>query len=360
MLPLSNALAPLPDLPDLPPLPALDASPRAPVTLPRRAKAAVVVRMMLAAGVDISLADFPEDLQLALTEQMARLEPMDSDTIGAIVEEFLEEIEGGGTDFPRGLEESLAVLEKALSPSLVNRLRRKAGITYRGDPWKRLSSLDNERLAGLLETESIEVGAVVLSKMSVAKAAELLGLIPGERARRITYGISQIGSISPQVVRRIGESLLSQLDTTAEAAFEDAPVARVGEILNRSPARTRDSVLDGLEEADEEFAREVRKAIFTFANIRERVDASDIPKVMRAIDQGALVKVLVGAQGVDREAVDYILDNISQRMADSLRGEAEELGRISDEDSETAMNGIVQGVRELVSGGEIFLIAGDK
>ena len=353
---MSNALAPLPDLP---PLPAAAAKPAASIALSKRAKAAIVVRLLVAAGVEISLADFPEEVQIALTEQLAGLGPLDDDTINAVVEEFLDEVDGGGMNFPRGLEESLAVLEKTLSPSLINRLRRKEGITFRGDPWARLSSLDNEKLAGLLESESIEVSAVLLSKMSVSTAAELLGMIPGERARRITYGISQISAISPKVVRRIGESLVAQLDTTVEAAFEDAPVARVGEILNRSPARTRDSVLDGLEETDEEFAREVRKAIFTFANIRERVDASDVPKIMRVVDQAALIKIIAGAKGPDAEALEHVLSNISQRMADSLKAEAEEIGKVSEAELEEAMGTVVQGVRDLVAEGEIFLIAGD-
>lgn len=353
---MSNALAPLPDLP---PLPAAANKPVATIALSRQAKAAIVVRLLVGAGVEISLADFPEEVQIALTKQLAGLGALDDDTINAVVEEFMGEIEGGGMNFPKGLEESLEILERTLSPSLINRLRRKEGITYRGDPWTRLSSLDNERLARLLETESIEVGAVLLSKMSVGTAAELLGMIPGERARRITYGISQISEVSPKVVRRIGESLVAQLDTTVEAAFEDAPVARVGEILNRSQARTRDSVLDGLEETDKEFAREVRKAIFTFANIRERLDASDVPKIMRVVDQAALIKIIAGAEGPEAEALDHILSNISQRMADSLKAEAEEIGKVSEADLEEAMGTVVQGVRDLVADGEIFLIAGD-
>ncbi|MEL7345838.1 MAG: flagellar motor switch protein FliG, partial [Pseudomonadota bacterium] len=195
---MSNALSPLPDLP---PLPALD-TPVIDVALSKRAKAAIVVRMMVAAGAELSLADFPENVQIELTQQLAQLTPVDDNTINAVIEEFLNEIEGGGIAFPKGLEESLSVLEKTLSPSLINQMRRKGGITFRGDPWTRLSALDNERLAGLLESESIEVGAVLLSKMSVGTAAELLGMIPGERARRITYGISQIGAVSPKVVRR--------------------------------------------------------------------------------------------------------------------------------------------------------------
>ncbi|WP_428983607.1 hypothetical protein [Psychrosphaera aquimarina] len=44
-----------------------------------------------------------------------------------------------------------------------------------------------EKLLPILENESIEVAAVLLSKIDVARAAELLGKLPGPQARRITY-----------------------------------------------------------------------------------------------------------------------------------------------------------------------------
>lgn len=353
---MSNALAPLPDLP---PLPDLAAPPTPRVELSKLEKAAIIVRLMVAAGVDMSLVDLPEDRQTALTHQMARMKSLDDDTIMSVVAEFGEEMDGDGFSFPDGLEGALSVLEKTISPSLINRMRKKAGISLRGDPWVRISSLENDKIVSVLENESVEVGAVVLSKLTVAKSAELLGLIPGERARRITYAVSQTAAISPQVVRRIGDSLVAQLDTSVESAFADAPVARVGEILNRSPARTRDTVLDGLEETDKDFAKEVRKAIFTFANIRERVDASDVPKVMRVADQGALIQIIAGAEGADKDSIDFILSNISQRMADSLKAEAEELKNVTEDQVEAAMGEIVQAVRQLQADGEIFLIAGD-
>ncbi|MEL7345220.1 MAG: FliG C-terminal domain-containing protein, partial [Pseudomonadota bacterium] len=85
----------------------------------------------------------------------------------------------------------------------------------------------------------------------------------------------------------------------------------------------------------------------------------DIPKIMRVVDQAALTQIIAGAEGPDKEALDYILANISQRMADSLRAEAEEIARVAEPELEAAMGTVVQGVRDLVADGEIFLISGD-
>ena len=118
--------------------------------------------------------------------------------------------------------------------------------------------------------------------------------------------------------------------------------------------------LSGLEAEDNVFAEQVRKAIFTFGNIRERVSSRDVPRVQRDLDQADLVTVIAGAEGEDKETVDFILDNISQRLAENLRGEAAEKGTVPMKESEAAMMRIVNVIRELDGSGEIALIVEDE
>jgi flagellar motor switch protein FliG len=159
------------------------------------------------------------------------------------------------------------------------------------------------------------------------------------------------------MVRRIGIALADQLDTRPARAFSDGPVTRVGAILNYSPASVRDEVLTGLDAEDAEFAEQVRKAIFTFANIKDRVSPRDIPRVQRDLDQADLVTAIAAAQGEDIKTVDFILQNISQRLAENLRGEAAEKPQVSTKDGEAAMMRIVNVIRDLESRGEVFLVA---
>ena len=160
-------------------------------------------------------------------------------------------------------------------------------------------------------------------------------------------------------MQRIGLSLASQLDAEPTSAFSQDPVARVGAILNYSRATTRDEVLEGLDETDAQFAAEVRRAIFTFANIPERVSARDIPKVTRGVDQPVLVTALAFCEGNPKmeKAREYILENMSKRMADALREEMGEAGKVKDDAGEEATNAVVAEIRRLVEAGELQLIA---
>ena len=117
------------------------------------------------------------------------------------------------------------------------------------------------------------------------KAELIVYLLPGERARRITFAVSLTGGVAPDTVRRIGVSLAEELGTRPARTFSDGPIDRVGAILNSAPATIRDNVLNSLDDEDSDFAEQVRKAIFTFANIKDRVSPRDIPKIQQATDQ---------------------------------------------------------------------------
>ncbi|RPE71242.1 flagellar motor switch protein FliG [Pacificibacter maritimus] len=333
---------------------------RMPAKLSKKAKAAVIVRLLAAEDVKLPLANFPEEMQVELAHQMTDLRHISKDTLVAVVEEFINELDEIGLSFPGGLEGALNVLEGTISPTTSAKLRKNAGFSLTGDPWERIADLDPVRILPILSEESVEVGAVLLSKLKVAKSAQLLSMLPGDRARRIAYAISLTSAIAPDVVQRIGISIAAKLDAQPSQAFTDAPTERVGAILNFSASATRDGVLEGLDETDKEFAEEVRKNIFTFANIATRVDARDIAKVVRGVEQDLLIKALAGATGEAAKSTEFILTNMSKRMADGLREEIETVGKVKESDAEEAMNAVVGGIRQLEADGEIFLLTGDE
>ncbi len=332
-------------------------APQRRVLTPRQ-KAAVIVRYLLIDGMTLPLASLPEHMQAALAEQMGRMRLIDRDTLDEVVSEFLSELESVGLAFPGGIEGALTMMDGHISQSAVQRLRRMSSTSSKIDPWERIMALPLDRLLPILTNEAVEVGAVMLSKLPVGKAAELLGKLPGERARRVAYAVSMTGNVDPETVRRIGAALLAELDNQPPRAFDQGPVERVGAILNVSPSITRDDVLQGLEAEDAAFAAEVRRAIFTFVHIPTRLNPRDTPKITRLVEQPQLVTALAAAMGKPglEEAAEFILANISQRLAQGLREEMAARGRVKEKDAEEAMTAIIGAIRTLETSGEITLI----
>lgn len=338
--------------------PAGTASSFARRTLTARQKAAVIVRYLLTEGTSLPLASLPEHMQAALAEQMGQMRLIDRATLDEVVSEFLAELESVGLAFPGGIEGALSMMDGHISQSAASRLRRMASASSKVDPWDRITALPLDRLMPILTDEAVEVGAVMLSKLPVPKAAELLGKLPGDRARRVAYAVSMTGNVDPETVRRIGAALLAELDNQPPRAFDQGPVERVGAILNIAASVTRDGVLEGLDAEDAGFAAEVRKAIFTFTHIPDRLNPRDAPKITRLVEQPLLVTAFAAAQGKPglEEAAEFLLANISQRLAQGLREEMAARGKVKDKDGEAAMTAIISAIRSLEASGEVTLI----
>lgn len=334
------------------------APPMAPaVRLSRRAKAAIIVQFILKEGANVPLTALPEDLQIQLTQLLGEMRYIDRDTMHAVITEFSEELDSIGLSFPGDIAGALSALDGKISAQTAARLRKEAGVRQIGDPWKRLADLPVSRLRDFVTSESTQIAAVMVSKLEVAKAADLLSSLPGDVARRITYAMSMTDAVTPDAVERIGLSLAAQMDSEPPKAFRAQPSERVGAILNFSRAATRDELLTALDEEDKGFAEEVRKSIFTFAHIPDRMSAIDAPKITRDVDQETLARVIAGAvTEIDRRSVDFILSNISKRMADALREMSEEFKDIKPKEAEAAMSAVVRAIRALADSREITLI----
>lgn len=330
---------------------APEPAPSAPIRLlTKRQKAAVIVRLLMAEGSPIPITALPEVMQADLTEEMGQLRLVDRDTLNAVVAEFLAELEGVGLAFPGGMEGALKAMDGHISSEAASRLRR-AGAGP-ADPWERLNALPPEKLLPVLRDEAVEVAAVVIAKLPVARAAELLGKLPGERARRVAYAMSQTGNVDPATVRRIGQTIAQQLEAEPPRAFDAGPGERVGAILNISGTRTREDVLAGLDAEDAGFSAEVRRAIFTFGHIPRRIAPAEVPKMMRVVDQG----ILVTAMAANPEVTEYLLSNLSQRLAQTLRDEIADRAPPTEKDAEAAMASVIEGIRRLEAAREITLI----
>lgn len=327
--------------------------------LSRRRKAAMVMQLLLAEGQKLSVASLPEEVQLTLARELAALRLVDRATLEAVAEEFARELEDLALAAPGGLDAALAAMADQLSPGADARLRSEAARARGGDPWAQLLALPAADLVPVMTGESIEVGAVVLSKLPVAKAAELLNLVPGERARRIAFAMSMTGSVTPEAVARIGRSLAAEHCDRPLPAFTNPAGQRVGAILNSAQAATRDGVLESLTGEDPAFAEEVRRAIFTFVDIPARLAPLDVPKAVRAVENAKLVTALAHGNAAGEAtaiSVDFILVNMSQRMATALREEMGERGRVRNAEGEAAMGEVVNAIRALADAGEIKLV----
>lgn len=323
----------------------------------RQQKAAIVVSLLLQDGVDMPLSRLPSELQTDLTHKMAQLRLVDQQTLDGVVEEFTRELSAIGLSITGGLEHTLNLLDGKIDKLTINQLRKDAGVQLVANPWARLKALETADLLAFVKNESVEVSAVLISKLEVQKAAEILAQIPGDQARSISYAISMTDNVTSGAIDRIGQSLIAQMDNRPESAFDKTPAERVGLILTVAAPKIRDEVLQGLGKTNPEFADMVRKSLFMFDDIAERISAKDIPQFIKSINQDDVVKALAHAQADNSSAtVDFIVSNLSKRMGEALVEEIQSLPMLDAEEGERAINQLISSLQAMIAKGDIKLL----
>lgn len=324
--------------------------------LSRRQKAAVIVRLLLDDEDATSLSRLNTNSQTLVAEAMAGMEIIDRQTRDAIITEFCDRLEAVGVTFPGDMDGTLAMLGGKLSEDSTDRLRRMAAMSGRGDPWARIATLSKENLLLLANSESVELIALMLSKLPVALASETFTALPRDRARAVAQAMSMTGDVGAQALHRVGLVLLQAADALPRRAIDTPATDRMGAILNFASAELRDEVLGALDQDDADFAGGVRRAIFIFAHIPTRVEPRDVPRVVREIDQQVLVRALAAQTEPEAATAQFILSNLSQRMADGLREEIETLGAVRPREIEDAATEVIATIRRLEAAGELTLI----
>lgn len=325
-----------------------------PARLTSHQKAAVIVRLLLGHGVSPGLAKLSNHHQTRLARTISGLGPVDRATLSAVVRDFTQRIDNLALSFPDSLSETLDLLAPFLSDGPLDTLRAEAEIG--ADPWSRVSKQPVERLRPLLDSESAEICSVLLSKLSVAKAAELLSDLDEERAQVLAYTVALTETITPDLVGRIGAHLATLLDAQPVQAFPKSAAERVGAILNSTPQAARDKMLDGLTTRNAPFARDVRKSIFSFVHIPTRVEPGDVPLIVRNVESTLMTVALAAGLANAPMSVEFLLENISKRLAEQLRDEAESRGTPKPEEGEAAMAQVISAIRDLETAGEITLL----
>ncbi len=261
--------------------------------------------------------------------------------------------------FPRDTAQVLAALDGRLSIDVIDRLAEECGADMIGGdaPWAEIGGLEVEAILALIEGETDEVTAVLLSKLPPTRAAAILAALPEARADAVAAAFARTEDVSPSAVSAIGRTLARISGERVAPAFEAESVARVGDILNAATSGLRRGILERLDGTDASFAARVRAAIFSFENIPDRVAARDVPKVLRAVDNARVIVALKGLPPPMEPVREFLLESLSKRMAEQMREQMAEMPDVTEDDAEAAMSEIVAAIRTLQESGELILMA---
>jgi flagellar motor switch protein FliG len=333
----------------------VQAAPKPPELSPSK-KAAIIIGAL---GIDAAgpiLEQMDETALRNFAAAMSKLHRIGPQVVAETIIEFVTELNQFDQTINGGLENARAILEQYVNEATLARIMDDADLPSVHNVWRKLSKVDDQALTEFLGREHPQTASVVLSKLAPEQAARVLSGLDEDKAKEIVYGLMKTSGLDAAVIEAIGGSVSRDfLAKQSEQAQALKPADRVGAIMNYSGGEVRKSVLDFLEETKPDFAADVKRKMFTFEDIPDRIEKRDLAAVVRAADQDTLLTALAGAAENAPETREYLLSGISSRVAEQIREELDELGKVKIREAEEAQTEILKTIRALEAAGELVM-----
>ncbi len=143
---------------------------------------------------------------------------------------------------------------------------------------------------------------------------------------------------------------------TSEDNMSVGGIDFVADMMNNIDRSTERKVFDQLGKSNPDLAQDIRDKMFVFENILDMDDRS-VQRFVRDLDTKDVVFALKNASE-DMKATFF--NNMSKRMADSVRGDMEVTSNVRLKDVEEAQQRIVNVIRHLEEQGEVIIKKGGE
>ena len=325
--------------------------------MPLEQKAAAVV---VALGVDKAsriYQNMPSEQVEQLTYEIARLGNLSMEDTEEILEEFYQLCMTRKAITVGGMEYARTVLEKAFGDQTAHQLLEKITRSLKNQAFSFLRKTEAKDIFSVLQYERPQTIAIVLSYIDPDKAADVIVQLPEEVQIAVVQSIAEMDSVSSSAIKILEEEL--QKKFTSVFSNDNAKVGGidyVASVMNNVDRSSEKSIFEGLEVENGELAQEIRKHMFVFEDIITMDDRS-VQRFLRDCESTDLVLALKTA---GEEVAQKLFNNMSSRMAESIRDDLEVITNVRIRDVEEAQQRIVDVIRALEAQGQIIIVKGGK
>jgi flagellar motor switch protein FliG len=227
--------------------------------------------------------------------------------------------------------------------------------------WEKLSNCSDEAVANFLKLEHPQTAAVVVSKLRADKAARVLERFSPAFARDVMLRLGRVHRLDSSVLEDVKKILYRDfLGTLRREQATRKPADVIGNMMNFVSSDPRGELLEHLKEARPELAEEVQRVMFTFPDIATRVNPREVGAVLKEVDNDIMMTALKTARAATPRVVEFILTNISKRMAAQIEEDIESMPPIKARDGETAQAEVIRTIQAMAARGDIQLIEPDS
>lgn len=215
--------------------------------------------------------------------------------------------------------------------------------------WARLSQQDGTLIASLIQDESPQVIALVLSRLTPDAAASTVRALPRTLATDALKRLLNLGDVHPTALRAIEMALENSL-TQRNAGKLSGGHEHVARIFDSLDSGSESTLLSSLDSAEPGAGEKIRALMFTFEDLAA-LDPGSLQTILGSVDRAVLTVALKGASPTVSEA---FFKNVTQRAADLLREDIAAVGPVRRSEIDAARAEVLQVARALVKRGDLL------
>ena len=254
-----------------------------------------------------------------------------------------------------GIGYAKELLEKALGDEKAQGVIAKLTASLQVRPFEFIRKTDPAQLLNFIQDEHPQTIAMILSYLTSAQAALVIGALPPEKQADVAKRIAMMDRTSPDVIKEVERVLEKKLSSLVNQDYTIVGgVDAIVNILNTVDRTTEKHIMESLEIEEPELADEIRKKMFVFEDIL-LLDDRAIQRVLRDVDNADLGVALKAA---NEEVQNVIFKNLSKRLAAMIKEDMEFMGPVRMKDVEEAQQKVVSVIRKLEDSGEIVISRG--
>ena len=290
-----------------------------------------------------------------LTLEIANTRSVSPQDMEEVLEEFYQDclaqqyIAEGGIGYANDL------LENGLGDEKAQGVIAKLTASLQVRPFEFVRKTEPSQLLNFIQDEHPQTIAMILSYLSSAQAAMVLGALPPEKQADVARRIAQMDRTSPDVIKEVERVLERKLASLVNQDYTIVGgIDAIVNILNSVDRSTEKHIMESLEIEEPELADEIRKKMFVFEDIL-LLDDRSIQRVLREVENADLELALKSAT---EEVQNVIFRNLSKRLAAMIKEDMDFMGPVRMKDVEEAQQKIVGIIRRLEDSAEIVISRG--
>lgn len=264
----------------------------------------------------------------------------------AVVIDFLTQLRKTSGALRGGPSRAREVIQGAVEPTRIKAIfgddepvSKIVQADETGDVWTRLSTRDAKLVAAYLNRLTPNIIALILRKLDTSIASNIICHLKDDKLGPTLGQMVEAPKLDPgidSVIERMLE--MEFLNAKSEAGAEggdESHLETIGEVLSLIPTDKRDNLVGFLKERYEAKLPLIQKGLFTVEGLPDLLPRNAVPVVFKELDQQTILRLLATFRGGHQAVSDYLLGNISSRMADQYREDLKEIGAIAPSEAET-------------------------